>query len=241
MELAEVAAANPGIECILFPKKSPAEVLALLSRLRDLFGKEKLSQEDAYRLESIRQGTVFRREGGEHPSEVFLKQAEARLSFDFQTGNDARVLELVNKTNQFNLNGVRHTEADWSRANAHPEAFLIAVDYRDKFGPLGKIAVIRGRRGNARLCVDVWVMSCRAFARRIEHQTLRTIFNHTGAAEALFDFAATARNGPLVDFLASVAGAPPQSAFRLTRSQFDAACPALYQELREMRRAEAHG
>ena len=31
---------------------------------------------------------------------------------------DRRVVELVNKTNQFNLNGIRYTEAEWQRSAA---------------------------------------------------------------------------------------------------------------------------
>ena len=49
---------------------------------------------------------------GSH-SGKFLAQAEAVVTFDFGCAAEPRVLELVNKTNQFNLNGRRYTEADW--------------------------------------------------------------------------------------------------------------------------------
>ena len=60
MELAEVAAVHPGIECVLFPKNDYAAGLAMLRRLRDACGKERVSSDDALRLESIRQGAAFR-------------------------------------------------------------------------------------------------------------------------------------------------------------------------------------
>ena len=91
------------------------------------------------------------------------------------------MLELVNKTNQFNLNGARYTQPDWQKLLSAPGAVLVAVSYEDKFGPLGTIAAIAGQADGKRLTIDSWVMSCRAFARRIEHQTLRTIFTTTGA------------------------------------------------------------
>ena len=47
MELAEVAAAHPGIETALFPKDDYAQAHAMLLRLRDLFGKPRISGEDA--------------------------------------------------------------------------------------------------------------------------------------------------------------------------------------------------
>ena len=84
-------------------------------------------------------------------------------------------------------------------------------------------------------------MSCRAFARRLEHQTLKTLFETTGVTELRFDLAPTAKNGPTREFFASLLGGEPQSDFELTRAQFEAKCPALYHEVREMRRAEAHG
>ena len=104
MELAEVAAAHPGIECIQFPKGDYTAGMRMLSRLRDLCAKESASPEDALRMASIRRGAEFR----EHAEETgdndrFLAEAGAKISFDFRSvDSDARVLELVNKTNQFN-------------------------------------------------------------------------------------------------------------------------------------------
>ena len=44
----------------------------------------------------------------------------------------------------------------------------MVVSYRDKFGPLGKIAVLQGVKNGDAARIETWVMSCRAFARRIE-------------------------------------------------------------------------
>ncbi len=118
---------------------------------------------------------------------------------------------------------------------------LAAVSYEDKFGPLGTIAVVAGRSDGGMLTVDTWVMSCRAFARRIEHQTLKMLFETPGVGEIEFRFMPTAKNGPLREFLATLQGCEPQADFRLGRTQFERNCPALYHEVREMRRAEAHG
>jgi FkbH-like protein len=242
MELAEVAAAHPGIECVLFAKNDYPAALAMLRHLRDRCGKERISKDDALRLESIRQGAAFREQaaGGAAP-ESFLQQIDAVVTFDFAGAGEPRVLELVNKTNQFNLNGGRYTEPDWRKLLASPGAVLAAVSYEDKFGPLGTIAVVAGRLNGRMLVVDTWVMSCRAFARRIEHQTLRMLFESTGAGEIEFRFTPTAKNGPLREFLATLLGSEPEADFRLVRSQFEKACPPLYHEVREMRRAEAHG
>jgi FkbH-like protein len=242
MELAEVAAAHPGIECVLFPKNDYAAGLAMLRHLRDRCGKERVSQDDAMRIESIRQNAAFREQtsGGAAP-DSFLQQINAIATFDFAAGHEPRVFELVNKTNQFNLNGRRYSDSDWHKLLASPETVLVAIRYEDKFGPLGTIAVLAGRVDGDCLNVEAWVMSCRAFARRIEHQTLKTLFDNTSVSAMRFGFTPTSKNGPTREFFTGLLGEEPQSEFRLTRSQFEEKCPALYHEVREMRRAEAHG
>ena len=109
---------------------------------------------------------------------------------------------------------------------------LLAASYRDKFGPLGKIAVIEGRQEGGTLRIGTWVMSCRAFARRIEHQCLKALFERSGAGKMVFDFVPTAKNGPLREFLESMAGAI-DGPVELTRARFEAACPPLYHGIEE--------
>ena len=59
--------------------------------------------------------------------EAFLRNANAVVVFEFGS-REPRVLELVNKTNQFNLNGIRYTEAEWAEGLARPvRPFIRAV------------------------------------------------------------------------------------------------------------------
>jgi predicted enzyme involved in methoxymalonyl-ACP biosynthesis len=109
---------------------------------------------------------------------------------------------------------------------------VAGVAYQDKFGPLGTIAVLQGVQHGAHLCIDVWVMSCRAFARRIEHQCLKALFEKTGAEEIQFHFVPTERNGPLREFFRAMLGEEPGVQARLTRSQFEQRCPPLYHRIR---------
>lgn len=243
MELAEVAGEHPGIECVLFPKDDYAAGYRMLRTLRDKFGKERVSEDNAIRLESIRRGAEFQEAASDGAaSEEFLSGADARVSIDFQTPpDDARVLELVNKTNQFNLNGIRYTDADWRRLNNESGAFTMAVSYEDRFGPLGKIAVIQGRTSGRILTLNTWVMSCRAFARRIEHQCVRALFDKFEADSMVLQFTPTPRNGPIRDFLQSVIGTIPGEPSAVTREQFQAACPPLYHQVVEIKRSQTNG
>src|SRR4029079_2415855 len=129
-----------------------------------------VSEEDTLRLNSLRLQPL--------PTSDFLADAEAEITFSaIKDHSDSRPLELVNKTNQFNLNGRRFTDSEWRKYLSDPEARVFVANYRDKYGQLGKIAVLGARAGCEELLVDVWVMSCRAFSRRIEHQCLRQLFD----------------------------------------------------------------
>ena len=236
MERAEVAAVYPGLVCLAFPERDDASLIGFLERVRDLFGKPRVLDEDGLRRDSLRSARVVREAAGDsaQASNRFLEQAEAHLELRFAPDpSDARALELVNKTNQFNLNGRRFSEATWREALARPGAFLLTAAYADKYGPLGKIAVMAGRRDENGVQVDVFVLSCRAFSRRIEHRCLERLFARFDAQQIAFDFAPTPRNGPVRDFLAALLGRAPESPARLRLEDFAARCPPLHHEVEE--------
>jgi FkbH-like protein len=235
MELAEVQAAHPDVECLLFPKSDYQAGFAFLQKLRDLFGKPRLSEEDSYRLQSIRQGQQFQDAATSGDStEDLLAAAEAQITLEFDPPpGDKRVVELVNKTNQFNLNGVRFTDGEWHEKASDPNTFTLAISYQDKFGPLGKIAAVQGTREEKGLRIHAWVMSCRAFSRRIEHQTLAQLFERYRAESIAFDFTPTPKNKPIADFLRDLLNEEPGNGVVLTREGFNEKLPKLYHQLVE--------
>lgn len=222
-ELAEVQSVHPGIEAIAYPTNDPQQVLQLCRRLRDLFGKNSISEEDSLRRQSLR-NSLERAQDSENLTgspDSFLKQSEAELTLNYAKDPlDPRALELINKTNQFNLNGRRNTLSELQKDVLSPDTFVLVASYRDKYGPLGKIAVMTGRQQGERLLLNHWVMSCRAFGRRIEYACLDALYKKYGAAEIEFAFMATDRNGPLKTFLQEMLGSPPAANVRLPRGQF---------------------
>jgi FkbH-like protein len=236
MEAAEVKAAFPAMECLVFKKDDYQAVWDLLANLRASFGKTAISKEDAIRLESLRSAAPLLDALGQdgNASDEFLKRADAFVSFDFtKRPKDGRAFELVNKTNQFNLNGKRFSESEWTKFLADPASFLVTVTYQDKYGPLGKIAVLLGKVNENKLHVAAWVMSCRAFSRRIEHHSLKRLFEKFDADEAVFDFQATERNGPTQDFFLELAGEPPQPGLKISRASFLEKAPPLFHRVEE--------
>lgn len=235
MELAEVQEAFPELECHLFPKDDAARLWDLLLALREDFGTAELTQEDALRLTSLRSRAEFT-SGAESNGvgEHFLSAARAELMFSTSKSADPRAFELLNKTNQFNLNGARLTEADWNILLSDPSQFILKVAYKDRFGPLGTIAVLAGTAKNGKVSVDYWVMSCRAFSRRIEYQCLKWVFDRFQSESVALQFSATPRNGPTQDFFTSLLGnLPSQATVLISREVFDENCPALYHSVEE--------
>jgi FkbH-like protein len=235
LELAEVKSAHPAIECILFPH-APQETYGMIECLRNLFAKPVITDEDRLRMDSIRAANYMQKESqifAGNP-DAFLEQAQSKLIFSFdKAAPNTRVLELLNKTNQFNLNGKRYTEASLDTLMQDPCIFLMKAAYSDRFAPLGNIAVMLGRITGSRLQVLSWVMSCRAFSRRIEHAFLEYLFRKFDIDEMEFDYLPTEKNKPLQDFFTGQLGAPPEVPVRILREHFRRACPNLFHQVEE--------
>ncbi len=218
IELAEVGRRFPGMTTLLFPAGDVAGCWNLIGHLRDLFGKDTFTTEDRLRSASLRSARIQQESPTETDSDMdsFLSQAEGVLTIEPVRASDIRALELVNKTNQFNLNGRRWNEAEWKRMLNRVDSVTMAVSYQDKYGPLGKIAVLAGTRSASSLNVHTWAMSCRAFGRRVEFHTLHQLFDTHAIQQLHLDFEATNKNGPLQRFLSQIAG-PDQ---RVTQREF---------------------
>ena len=141
MEVAEVKAAFPQMECLIFPKENFPAIWHLLKTLRNDFGKAILSEEDALRLQSLRNSKVVRQSLTSTPnSDEFLKSIDSHVVFaSLKHKNDLRAFELLNKTNQFNLNGMRLTKGEWSKYLADPSRFALLISYSDNSVPWAKL------------------------------------------------------------------------------------------------------
>jgi FkbH-like protein len=87
----------------------------------------------------------------------------------------ARIAQLINKSNQFNLTTRRYTEADVAAAQADPAAFSLQVRLADTFGDNGMISVLLCRRTGDAWDIDTWLMSCRVLGRKVEQAVLQEL------------------------------------------------------------------
>jgi FkbH-like protein len=87
-----------------------------------------------------------------------------------------RIVQLINKTNQFNLTTRRMTEEQVTAIMADPRAFGLQIRLLDRFGDNGIIAIIIARIGDDAVAeIDTWLMSCRVLGRQVEQTTLNLI------------------------------------------------------------------
>lgn len=85
-----------------------------------------------------------------------------------------RVVELVNRTNQFNLAGSRTSLRELRDGLGESHAVLTA-EAGDKFGGMGIVGVMVVRLGSERAEVPIFVLSCRVFGFGIEHALLNSL------------------------------------------------------------------
>ncbi len=109
-----------------------------------------------------------------------------------------RIVQLINKTNQFNLTTRRYSEADVVAVMQDPNSFGLQFRLRDRFGDNGIIAVVIGRLAEGTdVLLDTWLMSCRVLGRRVEEATLNVVAaeaRRLGARRLIGIYRPTAKN-----------------------------------------------
>jgi FkbH-like protein len=96
----------------------------------------------------------------------------------------ARIVQLINKSNQYNLTTRRYTDLEVAQLEHDPTTFTLQVRLADMLGDNGMISVVICRRGKGQIWqIDTWLMSCRVLGRKVEHMVLREILKHARAAD----------------------------------------------------------
>jgi FkbH-like protein len=107
--------------------------------------------------------------------EGYLASLKMEIVFSpFDATGRARISQLVNKCNQFNLTTRRYGELDIAALEQDPAVFTLQVRLIDAFGDNGMISVIICRPCDpVSWEIDTWLMSCRVLGRNVEHMVLR--------------------------------------------------------------------
>ena len=134
----------------------------------------------------------------------YLRGLEMRLIWRrFDRIGLQRTVQLINKTNQFNLTTRRYTEDDVLALMRDPQSFGLQLRLLDRFGDNGIIAILIGRMiDHADLLIDTWLMSCRVLGRQVEPTSLNLIADQAqalGARRLIGEYIPTKKNGMVKD------------------------------------------
>ncbi|MDQ2762524.1 MAG: HAD-IIIC family phosphatase, partial [Pseudomonadota bacterium] len=135
---------------------------------------------------------------------AYLRSLEMQLiSRPFDAVGLQRTVQLINKTNQFNLTTRRYTEEEVRAVMADKRAFGLQLRLLDRFGDNGVISIIIGRMDEEDdLLIDTWLMSCRVLGRQVEPTTLNLVVaegRRLGARRLVGEFIPTKKNGMVKD------------------------------------------
>jgi FkbH-like protein len=139
----------------------------------------------------------------------YLASLDMTITFQpFDSTGRARIVQLINKSNQYNLTTRRYTEPEIAAAENDSSMFTLQVRLADKFGDNGMISVIICKRVDIDDWeIDTWLMSCRVLGRKVESTVLREIIEHARAAgirRLVGVFRPSERNGMVVDHYAKL-------------------------------------
>jgi len=80
----------------------------------------------------------------------------------------ARIAQLTNKSNQFNLTTKRYTQAEIEAVADDSDYITLYGKLEDKFGDNGVVSVVIGKTVDTVCHIELWIMSCRVLKRDME-------------------------------------------------------------------------
>jgi len=212
LECAEVEANCPEVLTLQLPE-DPALIPQFLDHCW-AFDQLKTTAEDKDRASMYLQNQLREQSLGQAMSFTdFISglQLEIQITPALKT-QWARLAQLTQRTNQFNVSGRRRSENELALLSGQYE--ILTVTVRDRFGDYGLVGVIIFEVREQVLWVDTFLLSCRALGKGVEHRMLARlgeVARERGAEWVEIPFERLPRNQPALDFLESV-GSPHKQA-----------------------------
>lgn len=176
VEVAEVNNLLPEVRTFLLPKELQKRLEALGSH-RVIWSGSESTLEDKYRTSYVQLEKERRDSANNVDLSLFLKSLELKLTVQEikseRTQEYVRVIQLLNKTNQFNFTCERISERQAQRLLIENRVFSGTLS--DKFGDYGLIAVGIVPRNTPKPEITNLAVSCRALGRNVEQGFLKFI------------------------------------------------------------------
>ena len=185
--------------------EDPAEYVRFLSGL-NLFETTSYSSADARRADQYKE-EAERSELRESISDIgeYLQSLDMRIRISrFDSDNLARISQLMQRSNQFNLTTRRLNEENCRQMMSDSENCVpLYASLTDRFGDHGLISVVVLQIDADTLYITDWLMSCRVLARGVEESLMNYVIN-TGRQRAIkkvcAEYIPTAKNAMVKEF-----------------------------------------
>ncbi len=162
---------------------------------KDDFNKTEMYKENAKRSQLQKSFTNY---------DDYLKSLNMKAEIGgFTSIYMARIAQLTNKSNQFNLTTKRYTQAEIEEATLDQLHITLYGKLEDKFGDNGVVSVVIGKQNKNRLDIDLWIMSCRVLKRDMEYAMMDSLVEQCkirGIEEIYGYYYPTAKNGMVKEF-----------------------------------------
>ncbi len=138
--------------------------------------------------------------------EDYLKSLEMKAEIQgFVPMYMARIAQLTNKSNQFNLTTKRYSQADIEAIATDENYITLYGKLEDRFGDNGVVSILIGEKDEAKkeLHMRLWLMSCRVLKRDMEFAMMDELVakaQATGMKKIVGYYYPTAKNSMVKDF-----------------------------------------
>jgi FkbH-like protein len=180
------------------PVDAPWRLCQLISE-QGLFDTAAITDDDLGRVQDYKSQTHRAElERSFSSRDEFLASMEIVCTFQSAlTAPLARSVQILAKTNQFNLTTRRHSAVEVEQFAAAPGGQAIALRVRDRFGDSGVVGLALARTEGETCLIDSLLLSCRVIGRGVETALLAVIAENArraGACRLVGEFIPTKKN-----------------------------------------------
>jgi FkbH-like protein len=193
----------PEVLTVELPRDA-SQFRATLEELTD-FELLALTREDELRVSQYQANR--RREALESSSgslDAYLHSLEIRADIArAQAHHVPRLVQMFNKTNQFNATTRRYQTPEMERFIASPDHRVYVLEVADRFGEHGLVGAAIVREKGETWCIDSVLLSCRVMGLSVETVLLKRIYDAArlrGIPRLVGKFVRTQKNEPTADF-----------------------------------------
>lgn len=126
---------------------------------------------------------------------------------EFEPVYMARISQLSNKSNQFNLTTKRYTQPEVETIAEDENYITLYGNLEDRFGDNGVVSVIIGHKQSGVCNIELWIMSCRVLKRDMEYAMMDALVQkckECGINEIHGFYYPTAKNSMVKEFYGSM-------------------------------------